>query len=128
MDIPTLFAQQGEAGFRKHETAALRTLSAKRNLVVATGGGVVLAAQNRKHLKENGIVIYLATPLKKRYQRMQTPSGRPLLMAGDAYQIMCDLDRVRTPLYQALADFTVDNSGTVDATTAKISDYLSSTI
>jgi len=124
MDIPTLFEKEGEAGFRRREAEVVRSLAGNRNLVVATGGGVVLDPKNCGYLRAGGTVIYLNTALDKRYKRVQNPAKRPLLMKGDTYQIMQDLDRIREPIYRALADFIVDNNGGVNLTTTKIIEYL----
>ena len=119
-DIPTIFKQEGESGFRRRETQVVQEIVGNRNIVVATGGGVVLDKQNCKNMKENGTVIYLDTSLDTRYERMQDPAERPLLAEGDAYKIMQDLDSVRIPIYEELADFVVDNDGNVALTVAKI--------
>ena len=120
VDIPTIFKQEGESGFRRRETQAMQEIVGNRNIVVATGGGVVLDKQNCKNMKENGTVIYLNTSLDTRYERMQDPAERPLLAEGDAYKVMQDLDRVRIPIYEELADFVVDNDGNAALTVAKI--------
>ena len=120
IDIPTIFKQEGESGFRKREAKVVQEIVGERNIIVATGGGAVLDKQNCKNIKENGTVIYLKTSLDARYERLQNPAGRPLLTEGDAYQVMQELDSVRTPIYEALADFVVDNNEDVALTVAKI--------
>ena len=127
VDIPTIFRNEGEAGFRKREAEVLSKLVGNRNMVVATGGGMVLDKQNCQNMKDNGTVIYLSTSLDTRYERIQNPADRPLLMEGDVYETMQNLDRVRVPIYEALADFVVDNDGTVEATVTKIVDYIGGT-
>lgn len=127
MDIPTIFKKEGEAGFRRRETEAVRELVDRDGIVAATGGGAILDEQNRKMLKKNGIVIYLNTALDIRYQRIQSPNERPLLMEGDAYQIMQDLDRVRVPIYETLADFIVDNNDEIASTVTKIIECIDET-
>lgn len=124
MDIPTIFKQEGELGFRKREAEVVQEIVGRRNAVVATGGGAVLDKRNCKNIKENGTVIYLNTSLDTRYERMQTPAGRPLLAEGDAYELMRGLDSVRTPIYEALADCIVDNDGDLRLTVAKIVEYI----
>ncbi len=57
--IPLIFELEGEAGFRKRESAVIEELSKLKNVVVATGGGAVLLPENRTFLKGNGKVIYL---------------------------------------------------------------------
>src|SRR5690606_7474938 len=59
VSIPLIFEIEGEAGFRKRETEMLSELVKTRNIVLATGGGAVLSAQNREMLKQSGTVIYL---------------------------------------------------------------------
>ncbi len=124
MDVPTIFKKEGEVGFRKRESEVIREILDNRNMVVATGGGVVLDKQNCRHIKDNGTVIYLSTSLDTRYERVRNTTGRPLLMEGDAYQTMQNLDRMRIPIYEALADFIVDNDGTVESTVTKIIGYI----
>ena len=126
MDIPAIFRNEGEAGFRKREAEVISKLVGDRNMVVATGGGVVLDKQNCQNMKDNGRVIYLSTSLDTRCERIQNPAGRPLLMRGDIYETMQNLDQVRIPIYEALADFIVDNNGTVESTVAKIVDHIGS--
>ena len=126
MDIPTIFRNEGEAGFRKREAAVIREIVGNCNMVVATGGGVVLDKQNCKNMKDNGTVIYLSTSLDTRYERIQNTTGRPLLLEGDAYETMHNLDRVRISIYEALADFIVDNNDTIESTVAKIIEYIHS--
>ncbi len=124
MDIPTIFKNEGEVGFRKRESEVLREILGNRNMVVATGGGVVVDKQNCKNIKDNGTVIYLSTSLDNRYERVRNTTGRPLLMEGDVYETIKNLDRVRIPIYEALADFIVDNNGTVKSTVTKIIEYI----
>ena len=127
MDIPTIFQNEGEAGFRKREAEVVQKLIGNRNMVVATGGGVVLDKQNCKNMKDNGTVIYLSTSLDTRYERIQNPTKRPLLMEGDIYETMQNLDRARIPIYEALADFIVDNNGTTESVVKKIVEYIHNT-
>ena len=120
MDIPAIFEKQGEAGFRKLEAQVLRQLVGHHDLVVATGGGVVLDKQNCQLIKKNGTVVYLNTPIDIRYDRIPNPPERPLLMQGNVYEVMQKLDNARDPIYRALADFIIDNNGNIAATTADI--------
>ena len=127
MDIATIFEKEGETGFRKREADALRGLGDDDDIVVATGGGAVLDKQNCRYMKENGTVVYLNTALDTRYARIQNPTERPLLMEGDVYEVMQNLDSERMPIYEALADFIVDNNGNVAATIAKIIEHIDET-
>src|SRR4051812_5116631 len=57
--IPVIFEIEGEAGFRSREEQAIEELTQLDNVVVATGGGAVLSAANRKSLSAGGTVVYL---------------------------------------------------------------------
>lgn len=59
MTIPQIFAQQGEAWFRRLEHQALLALCGGERQVIATGGGVVVEEQNRKLIKESGFAVFL---------------------------------------------------------------------
>src|SRR3546814_13038094 len=85
--VSLIFDIEGEEGFRKRETTALDECSRKRGIVLATGGGAVLAPQNRLYLKERGVVVYLRAspeeligPLERDRRRLlllpSAPQGR----------------------------------------------------
>ena len=61
--IPEIFAQEGEAGFRARETAALERALARGDGVIATGGGIVTRAENIRMMREKGVVVWLCRPL-----------------------------------------------------------------
>ena len=72
--IPAIFAADGEAAFRQHETAALRALAAEESVpapIVATGGGAVLAAENRDLMFATGWVICLEARPETIHQRVR---------------------------------------------------------
>ena len=64
-DIPLIFEIEGDTGFRKRETKIISKLVLHRNIVLSTGGGAVLADENRNMLTKNGIVVYLKSSAKK---------------------------------------------------------------
>ncbi len=83
-DIPEIFAQEGEAGFREWEARALEEVlhrySADRGAVVALGGGALLREENRTRVEAAGVVVCLMASLETLYRRLQqAPQGRPLL-------------------------------------------------
>ncbi|TDJ35163.1 MAG: shikimate kinase, partial [Gammaproteobacteria bacterium] len=63
-DVRLIFDIEGEDGFRKRETAMLEDLTSRTGVLVATGGGAVLAKENRRQLIRNGTVVYLHVPLE----------------------------------------------------------------
>lgn len=106
--VPTIFEIEGEAGFRKRESAALASCAGRRNIVMATGGGAVLAAENRAALKRSGIVIYLRASVDELYRRTARDRNRPLLATADPRATLRQLLAAREPLYREVADLTID--------------------
>ncbi len=106
--IPVIFEIEGEAGFRKREEETLDGLTSQQNVVLATGGGAVLAANNRERLKARGTVIYLHGRPEDLYQRTRHDKNRPLLQTGNRLQKLKDLYQTRDPLYREVADIVVD--------------------
>jgi shikimate kinase len=107
--IPHIFDVEGEAGFRLRETAAIRELVVRDNMVLATGGGAILAEQNRIMLSENGIVVYLKTNVHDLWQRTRHDRNRPLLQTADPRAKLAELFDQRDPLYQQAADIVVQS-------------------
>ena len=107
VDIPLIFELEGEAGFRKRESELLARLVMRENVVLATGGGVVLSAQNRANLAEHGFVIYLDAPIDLLVTRVARDRHRPLMQTSDPKATMQELMRIRDPLYRESADMVV---------------------
>ena len=107
-DIPLIFEKEGEAGFRKREMATIDELTQRSNLVLATGGGAVLAEENRKHLKSRGIVIYLHSDIKHLIERTRHDKNRPLLQTADPAAKLRELMTTREPLYRDTADIVIN--------------------
>jgi shikimate kinase len=105
--IPHIFDVEGEAGFRLRESAAICDLVGRDNMVLATGGGAVLAEQSRAMLQHHGIVIYLKASVHDLWQRTRHDRNRPLLQTGDPYAKLTELFHQRDPLYQQVADIVV---------------------
>ena len=76
-DIPLIFEIEGDAGFRNREMKIISKLVLLRNIVLSTGGGVVLLEENRKMLTDNGIIIYLKSSAKKIFDRTYGDKSRP---------------------------------------------------
>lgn len=106
--IPLIFELEGEAGFRKRETAAIEELSQLHDVIVATGGGAVLLPENRAYLKSSGKIIYLRAKVHDLYQRTRSDKSRPLLQGANPKQKLEQLYAVRDPIYTELADYIVD--------------------
>ena len=112
--IRQIFLNEGETSFRDQEAAILRELCKLMDHVIATGGGVILREENRTCLKQ-GTVIWLQAEADVLWNRLQTDAvsreQRPNLAQGGLAEIQ-ELLKVRTPLYEACSDYTVDASQT----------------
>ena len=105
-DIPLIFEREGEAGFRRREREAIARLTALTGVVLATGGGAVLDADNRRNLRERGWVVYLETSIAQQAERAGRTRHRPMLSGGDPQHRLAELMEQREPLYREIADFT----------------------
>ena len=111
-DISELFAQKGDAYFREIETETVKMLAQKDRLVLSTGGGVVLRAENISLLKDNGIVVYLRAKKQTLVERLQGDNTRPLLQKeGSLDDKIEGLLQAREELYEGSADVVLDVDG-----------------
>ena len=108
--VALIFELEGEAGFRKRESELLDEFTAQRDVVLATGGGAVLAAENRRHLRERGFVVYLETTVEQQMKRLAHDRKRPLLTAPDRRERLLRLAAEREPLYRETADLVVESA------------------
>jgi len=108
VDIPLIFEKEGEAGFRKREAAIIDELTQKTQLVLATGGGAILAKENRQHLKNRGTVIYLHSDIKHLLERVGHDKNRPLLQTSDPAATLREIMKIREPLYRETADIIIN--------------------
>jgi shikimate kinase len=110
-NISWIFDVEGEPGFRVRESAAIEDLCALDNIVLATGGGAVLAEANRQHLRKRGFVVYLKATIAQQVERTKRDQKRPLLKgADDPKAKLTSLMELRDPLYREVADITVMTS------------------
>ena len=110
--VSLVFELEGEAGFRKRETAALAEIAAGSGIVLATGGGAVLAESNRRVLRERGFVIWLDATIEAQLARLARDRQRPLLNAPDRRARLEKLAGERNPLYEEIADLRIASAGT----------------
>lgn len=109
--IPLIFEKEGEAGFRLRERQAIEALTARTGIVLATGGGAVLAAENRNCLAARGFVVYLETSVEEQLRRTARDTNRPLLQTADPRARLSELLQIRDPLYREVADYVVHTDG-----------------
>jgi shikimate kinase len=106
--VAVIFELEGEAGFRKRETAIIEELTQLNNIVMATGGGAVILDTNRQLLKTHGTVIYLRAQVNELWYRMRNDKHRPLLQNVDIRAKLEQLYAERNPLYTQTATHIVD--------------------
>lgn len=106
--VKDIFAEGGEAAFRAIETDVLRELAGKDPLLVSCGGGVVVTPENREILRSSGFVVYLQVTADEAKERISDLSTRPLFTDLDAARRR---NAERLPLYEEVADLTVNTAG-----------------
>ena len=114
MSIPEIFEKYGEARFRELEREAAVAVAARKNLVIATGGGTIVQSGAPEIFRATGRICYLRRPL----ELLQTAHGRPLSRDRAAVE---KLYLERREKYESAADFTVDNANsTLEETARKV--------
>lgn len=108
--IAEIFAQETEAGFRRREREVIRELKGASGLVIATGGGAILAEDNLKYLKALGPVFCLRASERAVYRRLKGNRERPLLRGEHPLKQIKTLLQQRTPYYKK-ADKIFDTTG-----------------
>jgi shikimate kinase len=106
--IPVIFDIEGETGFRFREAKVLAELTQRKNIVLATGGGIVLSGENRSLLVQRGTVVYLRATVNDLRKRTRNDKNRPLLKVADPLRRLQELHEQRDPLYCEVANIIVD--------------------
>lgn len=109
--ISWIFDVEGEVGFRQREEAMIDELTQRSPIVLATGGGVVLAEQNRHCLKSRGVVVLLSATVDTLLERTAKDTQRPLLQTENRREVIEQLLAARMPLYEAAADIVIPTDG-----------------
>ena len=107
--VAGIFAQQGEPYFRQLERQALTELLPERHIIVATGGGTFVEADNRALMLADGTVAWLDLPLARVIERVPADGRRPL--AADRTQL--EQLYTRRQLAYAQAHVRIDATGPV---------------
>jgi shikimate kinase len=106
--IPVIFEIEGEDGFRRREQEVLADLAQEKDLVLSTGGGIVLKPENREVLRNHGFVVYLNARPELLAERTKHDRTRPLLNVEDPLTRLRELYAVRDPLYREVAHAVVE--------------------
>jgi 3-dehydroquinate synthase len=117
LSIPEIFSQMGEAGFRAWEAAACAEIGQhEKPMVIATGGGALLRAENRDALAEKSTIICLSARPEVIFERLKNVDDRPLLAGNNRSATIAALLEERHPLYSQFrwqldtSDLTLDEA------------------
>ena len=110
--IKQIFEEDGEDHFRNLETALLEKQFEQSNLIISTGGGIILREQNRPLLKQAGVVFWLSASPQTIYQRIKHETTRPLIQTGKSQEAVIEqietiLDN-RFEIYKECADCIIN--------------------
>jgi len=108
--IPLIFELEGEQGFRKREQDMINELTAKKHIVLATGGGAVLKKANQLVLKRSGTIVYLRASIDDLLERTAKDKNRPLLQTDNPRARLQTILDEREPLYRELADIVLETN------------------
>ncbi len=124
--IRSFFEREGEERFRDVEEAVLAEIAGRDRAVIATGGGCVVRAANRRILSERTRCVYLHTSADVLFQRLRRDLKRPLLQVADPLLRLRELGDARDALYREVATITVETGrGSSHAAVAAIAAQLS---
>ena len=105
--ISEIFENSGESYFREKEREFLINIPNSLNMVIATGGGIVIDQENRKKLKENK-VIFLNASVERQRKRTSRSDKRPLLKNVDRLKKLKELYDQRLELYKEVSNFEIN--------------------
>ncbi len=109
-DIPWIFDVEGEKGFRIREARMIDTLTQRKGIILATGGGAILDPNSRHFLHSRGTVVYLRASVAQQLERTGKDKNRPLLQTENPLAKIKELIRIREPLYRETAHLIIDTS------------------
>lgn len=110
VDIPTIFATEGETGFRRREHETLyEILTDPRELIVACGGGIVVTPENRRLIAGQFLVVFLDVSVKRQILRIGHDKKRPLVQQAENLQLQLEkLRDERLGFYEGLSDIRIN--------------------
>ena len=112
VSIDHIFDIEGEEGFRERESKILENLCQMSNIILATGGGIVLLPKNREILKNTGMVVYLSSSLDQLLRRTTKSKTRPLLEnSTDRRKTIAEIVESRDAYYREVSSIVIDTTG-----------------
>ena len=125
VEVATIFEIEGEAAFRDREESVVGELLTRENLLLSTGGGVVLRENNRSALRERACVVYLHASAHTVWGRIRHHKGRPILATSNPLAKLENLYIERDALYRGTAHLVVDvNNESPSVVAARVEDAL----
>lgn len=109
--IPEIFEEQGEPGFRAIEAEVAREVGKEKELIISTGGGVIVTPENHDALRQNGTVIFINRDID-----VLPKDGRPLSLKNDLHEMY----EKRLPLYRKICHAEIDGNGTIEEVAKRI--------
>lgn len=110
--VVEIFATEGEGGFRDRERRAVAdACEAPEPSVIACGGGVVVDPENRRRLRDAGVVVWLSAPPDVLAQRVGGADDRPLLTGAAPAATLARLLAQRRGAYAEVAHVVVNTAG-----------------
>lgn len=122
--IAEIVEQHGWDYFRQLESEILKSI-AQDDVIISTGGGIILADENQKVMRDNGTVIYLnAKPeiLAKRLAAEPQADQRPSLTGKSLVEEIAEVMQQREPIYRATAHYIIDATQPIDEIIAQLND------
>ena len=114
LSIPEIFSKHGEKRFREAETKALCGLPMTEQMIIVTGGGIVLCEENLDLLKRLGTVVWLDGDEETLFNRASRAANRPLLKTANPRKAFSQMLQVRLPLYARIAHLRINTSVLTD--------------
>ncbi|WP_397539275.1 shikimate kinase [Rummeliibacillus pycnus] len=109
MTIPEIFEQKGEAYFRKIETEFLKDFR-DEFCIISTGGGVAVNAENRKIMRQTGLVLFLDATFPDIWKRIHKDKNRPIVQRSTKQELE-DLFYQRRKCYKSAAHINIRTEG-----------------
>ncbi len=110
LSILEIFQNYGEKYFRELETRVLERVIQQEKAIISTGGGIVLNPYHRDLIVSHSYVVYLQVDLNTQLERLANSTDRPLLAGQDRSKILQELHGIRHPLYEEIANISLDTS------------------
>jgi len=114
LSISEIFEAQGEEKFREAETELLRGMQTEEQMVIVTGGGIVLRKKNVQILKKQTVIVWLDGDDETLFARASRKKNRPLLQTNNPRKSFSEILGARRPVYANIADIRVDTSVLTD--------------